>query len=146
MVDFFAGFAVSGYDRALQWYRLLLGRDPSFYPNDRESVWEVGEHCYVYFEVLLDRAGGAMSMVMVEDIDGTVSEISDRGIEASSPSDRSLTRVACARSSIRIQMEMNCLSAVSARSKCRSLTRSICMQGFLSHAWRDHCPSSFRSA
>lgn len=81
MVDLFAGFPVTDYDRALQWYRLLLGRDPSFHPNDREAVWEVGEHCYVYFEVLPDRAGGALSMVMVEDVDGTVSEISGRGIE-----------------------------------------------------------------
>lgn len=81
MVDIFAGFPVTDYDRALEWYRLLLGRDPSFHPNDREAVWEVGEHCFVYFEVLPDRAGGSLSMVMVDNIDATVAEIADRGID-----------------------------------------------------------------
>lgn len=56
MVDLFAGFPVADYLPALQWYRQLLGSEPSFYPNDREAVWEVGEHCFVYFEVLPDRA------------------------------------------------------------------------------------------
>ena len=81
MVDLFAGFPVADYDRSLRWYRQLFGRDPSFLPNDREAVWEVGEHCYVYFEVLADRAGGSLGMVMVDDIDGEVSEITGRGIE-----------------------------------------------------------------
>ncbi|HEX5729523.1 VOC family protein [Microbacterium sp.] len=81
MVDLFAGFPVTDYDRSLQWYRRLLGTEPSFYPNDREAVWEVGAHCYVYFEVLPERAGGSLSMLMVEDIDATVAEIAARGVE-----------------------------------------------------------------
>jgi len=81
MVDLFVGFPVTDYDRSLQWYRQLLGSEPSFYPNDREAVWEVGEHCFVYFEVLPERAGGSLSMLMVEDIDATVVEIAERGIE-----------------------------------------------------------------
>jgi catechol 2,3-dioxygenase-like lactoylglutathione lyase family enzyme len=81
MTDLFAGFPVSDYDAALRWYRQVLGADPSFHPNDREAVWKVGEHCYVYFEVLPDRAGGSLSMIMAEDIDATVAAISARGIE-----------------------------------------------------------------
>lgn len=81
MVDLFAGFPVTDYDRSLQWYRRLLGTEPSFYPNDREAVWRVGAHCYVYFEVLPERAGGSLSMLMVEDIDATVAEIAARGVE-----------------------------------------------------------------
>jgi len=81
MVDLFAGFPVTDYDRSLRWYRQLLGSEPSFHPNDREAVWEVGQHCYVYFEVLPERAGGSLSMLMAEDIDATVAEIAERGLE-----------------------------------------------------------------
>lgn len=81
MVDLFAGFPVADYQPALQWYRQLLGSEPSFYPNDREAVWEVGEHCFVYFEVLPDTAGGSLSMVMVDDLDARVDAIAARGID-----------------------------------------------------------------
>lgn len=81
MVDLFAGFPVADFDRSLQWYRRVLGGEPSFFPNDREAVWEVGQHCYVYIELLPERAGGSLSMLMVEDIDATVVEIAERGVE-----------------------------------------------------------------
>lgn len=83
MVDLFAGFPVSDFARSLDWYRRLLGAEPSFYPNEREAVWEVGAHCYLYIEVLPDRAGGSLSMVMAEDVAATTSGISSRGIEPS---------------------------------------------------------------
>ncbi|WP_169583360.1 MULTISPECIES: VOC family protein [Microbacterium] len=82
MVELFAGFAVSDYGPALAWYRQLLGSEPSFFPNEREAVWEVGAHCYVYFEVLPDRAGRGLSMVMVEDLDELIDAITARGIDA----------------------------------------------------------------
>ena len=81
MVDLFAGFPVTEYERSLQWYRQLLGSEPSFYPNEREAVWQMDAHRFVYFEVLPERAGGSLSMIMAEDIDKTVAEISARGLE-----------------------------------------------------------------
>ena len=81
MVDLFAGFPVTEYRRSLQWYRQLLGSEPSFYPNEREAVWQMDAHLFVYFEVLPERAGGSLSMIMAEDIDKTVAEISARGLE-----------------------------------------------------------------
>jgi predicted lactoylglutathione lyase len=81
MVDLFAGFPVTDYARSLDWYQKVIGRDPSFYSNDREAVWEVGEHCYVYIEVLPHRAGRSLGMVMVDEIDATVAAIRDRGTE-----------------------------------------------------------------
>ncbi len=81
MVDLFAGFPVSEFRPALEWYRRLFGSEPSFYPNDREAVWEVGEHCYVYIEVLPDRSGGSLSMVMVDDLDDRVDATAARGID-----------------------------------------------------------------
>ena len=80
MVSLFAGMPVSDYNRSLDWYRRLLGGEPSFYPNDREAVWEVGENCFVYFEVVPERAGGSLTMVMVDDVDARVAAISESGI------------------------------------------------------------------
>lgn len=83
MADLFAGFPVSDFSRSLHWYVEVLGSEPSFFPNEREAVWEVAPHCYVYIEVLPERAGGSLSMVMVDDIDGRTAAISGRGIEPS---------------------------------------------------------------
>ena len=47
MVDLFAGFPVTEYERSLQWYRQLLGSEPSFYPNEREAVWQIDAHLFV---------------------------------------------------------------------------------------------------
>lgn len=81
MTDLFAGFPVSDFERASQWYRTVLGTDPAFSPHDHESVWAVGEHAYVYIELLPERAGGSLSMVMVDDLDSTIAGVSARGIE-----------------------------------------------------------------
>lgn len=54
-VDLFAGIPVSDLPQALAWYERLLGSEPSFFPNDVEAVWELGDHCYVYVEL---RANG----------------------------------------------------------------------------------------
>ena len=83
MADLFAGFPVSDFTRSLRWYVELLGSEPSFFPNQREAVWEVAPHCYVYIELLPERAGGSLTMLMVDDIDGMTSAISGRGIEPS---------------------------------------------------------------
>ena len=80
MTSLFAGFPVSDYRRSLDWYRRVLGGDPSFYPNEREAVWQVGDDCYVYIEVLPARAGGSLSMVMVDDLDARTAAISGRGL------------------------------------------------------------------
>ena len=61
-VGIFAGIAVSNFGGALEWYRKLLGAEPSFYPNDVEAVWQLAEDRYVYIIQDVNRAGGAVSM------------------------------------------------------------------------------------
>jgi catechol 2,3-dioxygenase-like lactoylglutathione lyase family enzyme len=61
-VGIFAGIAVRDYKSAVDWYRRLLGADPTFYPNDVEAVWQRAEDRYVYIIEDPDRAGGAVSM------------------------------------------------------------------------------------
>jgi catechol 2,3-dioxygenase-like lactoylglutathione lyase family enzyme len=80
-MELFAGIPVSDLERAKDWYGRLLGAEPSFYPNDREAVWTLSEQRHVY--VLLDpeRAGGGLVTLFVEDFEGIVESIAERGVE-----------------------------------------------------------------
>jgi catechol 2,3-dioxygenase-like lactoylglutathione lyase family enzyme len=79
--DLFAGIPVTDFDRSLAWYRRFFGVEPSFFPNDIEAVWAVGEHRYVYIEQVPDRAGGSMLMLMAGDVDATVSALTRRDLD-----------------------------------------------------------------
>jgi catechol 2,3-dioxygenase-like lactoylglutathione lyase family enzyme len=80
-MELFAGIPVSDLDGAKEWYSRLLGAEPTFFPNDEEAVWTLSEHRHVY--VLLDpeRAGGGLVTLFVEDWDGIVESIAERGVE-----------------------------------------------------------------
>ena len=80
-VDLFAGISVGDYRAALAWYENLLGAPPSFFPNDVEAVWQVGEHRFVYIEQVPEHAGHAQLLLFVEDLDDRLAAISARGIE-----------------------------------------------------------------
>jgi catechol 2,3-dioxygenase-like lactoylglutathione lyase family enzyme len=80
-VDLFAGISVRDYAAAAAWYERLQGAPPSFLPNEREAVWELAEHRYVFIEARPDHAGHAMLTVFVGDFDARISEIAERGVE-----------------------------------------------------------------
>jgi catechol 2,3-dioxygenase-like lactoylglutathione lyase family enzyme len=80
-LDLFAGISVSDYDTAVAWYEQLLGGVPSFLPNDVEAVWELGEHQFLYIEVVPEHAGHAQHTLFVEDFDGVLAAIAERGLE-----------------------------------------------------------------
>ena len=77
----FAGIPVGDYGRALEWYRRLLGAEPSFYPNDVEAVWQLAEDRFVYIIVDTDRAGGAVNMIWFDDPAANVAGIRACGLE-----------------------------------------------------------------
>jgi hypothetical protein len=79
-VGIFAGIPVTDFQPALAWYRQLLGSEPSFYPNDVEAVWQLAENLYIYIIRDVDRAGGAVSMIWVEDPVAEVARIAVRGL------------------------------------------------------------------
>ena len=87
-LDLFAGIPVTDYAAALPWYERLFGARPSFLPNDVEAVWEVAEHRYVYIVQAPERAGHALVLCFVDDLEDRVAEISQRGIE---PAERETT-------------------------------------------------------
>lgn len=80
-LQLFAGIPVSTYPVALAWYQLLLGQEPAFYPTDTEAVWELADFRYLYIEERVDRHGGAVVTMLVDDLDAQVARIAGRGIE-----------------------------------------------------------------
>jgi hypothetical protein len=80
-LDLFAGIPVTDYAAALPWYERFFGGPPSFLPNDTEAVWEAAEHRYVYIVQDRARAGNALVLSFVDDIESRVAGISRRGIE-----------------------------------------------------------------
>lgn len=82
-VDLFAGIPVTDYEAALAWYEQLLGSAPAFYPNEIEAVWEMGEQRHIYIKAVPERAGHALLLLFVDDLDRRVQGISSRGIEPS---------------------------------------------------------------
>jgi len=81
-LDLFVGIPVTDYAVALPWYEQFLGGPPSFLPNDTEAVWELAEHRYIYIVQKPERAGSALVLSFVDDLDERVAEIARRGIEA----------------------------------------------------------------
>ncbi|WP_327583637.1 hypothetical protein OHA25_48685 [Nonomuraea sp. NBC_00507] len=57
-VGIFAGIPVRDCKSAVEWYTKLLGKDPAFWPNDVEAVWQLAEDRYVYVIEDAARAGG----------------------------------------------------------------------------------------
>ena len=80
-VGIFAGIPVRDFGSALQWYKRLLGADPTFYPNDVEAVWQLAEDRHVYIIQDAGRAGGGVMMIWVDDPVAEVEKIAARGLE-----------------------------------------------------------------
>ena len=81
-LDLFAGIPVTEYAVALPWYEQFFGAQPSFLPNDTEAVWEVAEHRYIYIVQEPERAGNALVLSFVDDLDDRVAKITRQGIES----------------------------------------------------------------
>lgn len=77
----FAGIAVRDYESAAQWYEQLFGSEPAFCPNDIEAVWQLAEGLYMYIVEDPDRAGGAVSMIWVDDPVSEIARIAERGLQ-----------------------------------------------------------------
>ena len=60
--------------------RAPAGKEPSFYPNDVEAVWQLSDNCSVYIIEDPQRAGGAVNMVWVDDPVAEAARIAARGL------------------------------------------------------------------
>jgi hypothetical protein len=79
--DLFGGIAVADFQRSVAWYTRLFGAPPTFFPNDREAVWMIAEHRWLYIIVDAKRAGGAVQTIMVDGLADVIAGIAERGLE-----------------------------------------------------------------
>lgn len=79
--DLFAGIPVKDIKTSIAWYERLFGCPANFYPNEKEAVWQVSDHQWVYLITAPEHAGGSITTVMGNDLEKLISEISERGIE-----------------------------------------------------------------
>jgi hypothetical protein len=80
--DLFAGVAVADIDSARAWYERLWGRPADMLPNDNEAAWQLAGHGWVYVVGDVARAGRALVTVLVDDLDGLLAGLAERGLEA----------------------------------------------------------------
>jgi hypothetical protein len=80
-LDLFAGIPIGDYAAALKWYERLLGYPPTFFPQDKEAVWELAEHRYIYIVQQPEDAGHAVHTLFVDKLDALVGQIADRGLD-----------------------------------------------------------------
>ena len=76
----FIGVAVADYPSALAWYERLMGRRPDMIPNGNEAVWQLSEKGWMYLIGDAQRAGKALLTLIVDNLDGHISEFNERGI------------------------------------------------------------------
>ena len=81
--EVFAGIPVRDFTTAVEWYRRFFGCPPTFFPNDREAVWAIAPHRWLYVIVEPERAGGSIQTIMCDGLEDAIAEISARGIEFS---------------------------------------------------------------
>ena len=82
-LDLYAGIPVADFAAALNWYERLLGSPPTSLPYDREAVWELAEHRYMYIWQQPEHAGHALHLLFVDGLDVLVAQIADRGLDPS---------------------------------------------------------------
>ena len=75
----FAGLRVRDCGAARPWYERLFG-EPSFFPNEIEAVWTLGDDRSVDI-VEHAEAGHSVVTLFLDDLDGFVAEVSGRGLE-----------------------------------------------------------------
>lgn len=79
--EVFAGIPVTDLRTSLDWYKRLFGCAPSFFPNDREAVWAVGDRRWIYIIVEPERAGGTIQTIMCDGLEEAIKEIAGRGLQ-----------------------------------------------------------------
>ena len=77
----FAGVPVADLERAVEWYSRFFGRPPDVKVPDVEAMWAVRAGAWVC--VLIDggRAGSALVMLAVANLDALVGALDERGID-----------------------------------------------------------------
>ena len=81
VTELFAGVPVRDLQRSIEWYQRLFGQAPSFFPNDKEAVWSLAEHGWLYIIVEPERAGLSIQTIICTDLEALIDQISARGLD-----------------------------------------------------------------
>jgi predicted enzyme related to lactoylglutathione lyase len=76
----FASMPVKQLDSAVAWYSQLLGCPPAIVPNEDEVMWRITDGAWLYVIRDEHRAGRSVVTLCVSDLNGSLAEISGRGI------------------------------------------------------------------
>lgn len=79
----FAGCAVADLAATRVFYEALFGREADLVPNATELCWRLGDAgdvAWLYVIVDPARAGGGITTVLIDDLDGFVAECARRGV------------------------------------------------------------------
>ena len=79
--ELFAGIPVKDIKISQAWYERFFGCPPSFFPNEKEAVWQLAEHRWIYIIVQPEHAGGSIQTILGDDLDKVIAQIAERGID-----------------------------------------------------------------
>jgi predicted enzyme related to lactoylglutathione lyase len=78
----FASIPVTDRDSAVAYYERLTGRPPDLIPNEAEAAWQLTPSGWIYVVADADRAGSGLNTLLVDDLDGFMAGVAERGIVA----------------------------------------------------------------
>ncbi len=76
----FTGVPVSELPTARDFYERFFGRPADVVVHENEEMWRLSDAAWVYVVVDPARAGRALAMLSVADLDATLAELARRGI------------------------------------------------------------------
>ena len=80
---FFAGLPVSDFAAASAFYDRLFGRPADVVVKDDEEMWQVTDTAWLYLVFDPIRGGHGLVTLAVDDLDDTVAQLEQRGLESS---------------------------------------------------------------
>ena len=82
ITEVFAGIAVADRDAGFAWYERLVGRAPDLVAHEDDVAWQLAGAGWISVAVEPERAGTAFVTLLVEDLEGLVAELRERGVAA----------------------------------------------------------------
>jgi predicted enzyme related to lactoylglutathione lyase len=76
----FAGLPVRDFESARSWYEQLFDAPPDRLPKPGKAVWQVASTSLVYVVTDEARAGSGLLTLAIDDLDGHVAALNERGI------------------------------------------------------------------
>jgi catechol 2,3-dioxygenase-like lactoylglutathione lyase family enzyme len=77
----FVGVPVTNYASGRRWYEQFFGRPPDVVPKEDEAVWQITTTGLIYIVADKQRAGRALVVIAVRDLERFLAALAGRGLE-----------------------------------------------------------------